>query len=166
MKPETLITPKIVDYCRPLTLIFVIGATKTGKVTIAKELSKQLDDRTLFISDDYIRMYGQDGALNMLEQDMNEYYYSGYHIIIEGILGFRLLRKMAKEGCYLPDMVIKTECNKETISYFYEKEEPGKNLNSVFGFNSGLEKIWIQTLETVYSQNRHLNVLKLNTSIF
>jgi len=166
MKPETLVTEKIIEYCRPLTLIFVLGATKSGKVTIAKELSKQLDDRIILISDDYIRLYGQDGALDMLEQDMNEYYYSGYYIIVEGILGFRLLRRMVKNGYHLPDMVIKTECNKETIQYFYEKEEPGKNLNSVFGFNSGLEKIWIQALETVYSQNRRLNVLKLNTSIF
>ncbi len=166
MNPKDLITQKIVDYCKPLTLIFVVGYTKTGKITIAKELSKQLEDRTLLISDDYISNYGHEQALNMLERDMNEYYYSGTHIIIEGILGFRLLRKMVKNGYHLPDMVIKTECNKETISYFYEKEEPGKNLNSVFGFNSGLKKIWIETLETVYSQNRKINVLKLNTSIF
>jgi len=166
MDPKSLITSKIVDYCRPLTLIFVIGATKSGKVTIAKELSKQLDDRTLFISDDYIRMYDQDEALNILERDVNEYYYSGYHIIVEGILGFRLLRRMAKNGYHLPDMVIKTECSKETISFFYEKEEPGKNLNSVMGFNQGLEKIFQESVYLLESRGKKLPILTLNTSIF
>lgn len=166
MNPKDLVTEKIVDYCLPLTLIFVLGATKSGKVTIAKELSRRLDDRTLFMSDDYIRLYGQNEALDMLDKDMNEYYYSGYRIIIEGILGFRLLRRMAKNGYHLPDMVIKTECNKQTISYFYSVEEPEKNLNSVMGFNSGLESIWNQTLEIVHSQNRKLPILTLNTSIY
>lgn len=166
MNPKDLVTEKIVDYCKPLSLIFILGPTKSGKVTISKELSKQLDDRELLIADEYIENYGYDFALDRFENDVKDHYYNCIPIIVEGILGYRLLRKIVKEGYHLPDMVIKVECNKETIQYFYEKEEPGKNLNSVFGFNSGLEKIWIQTLETVYSQNRRINVLKLNTSIY
>jgi hypothetical protein len=167
LNPKDLVTEKIVDYCRPLSLILIIGSVKSGKVTIAKELSKQLDDRKLLISDDYIRIYGQNDALDMLERDMNEnYYYDHRPIIIEGILGFRLLRRMAKNEFRLPDMVIKTECNKETISYFYEKEEPGKNLNSVFGFNKGLESIYKESVYLLESQGKKLPILTLNTSIF
>lgn len=166
MNPKDLVTDKIVDYCRPLSVILIIGFTKSGKVTIAKELSRQLDNRKLFISDEYITNWGHDEALGRLEEDINESYYDSDPIIIEGILGFRLLRRMVKNGYHLPDMVIKTECSKETISYFYSVEEPNKNLNSVFGFNSGLESIWNQTLEIVHSQNRKLPILTLNTSIF
>lgn len=166
MNPKDLVTDRIVEYCKPLSVILIIGYTKSGKVTIAKELSKQLDNRKLFISDDYIKDWGHDDALNRLEEDINESYYSSDPIIIEGILGFRLLRRMSKNGYHLPDMVIKTECNKETISYFYSIEEPGKNLNSVFGFNQGLEKIYNEVVYFLESQGKKIPVLTLNTSIF
>lgn len=166
MNPKDLITPRIVDFCRDLPLIFVVGVTKSGKITIAKELSKQLDNRILLISDEYVEKYDHNDALNMLERDMNENYYSTFPIIVEGILGFRLLRRMSQNGYHLPNIVIKTECNENTIRHFYQLEEQNKNLNSVFGFNKGLNSIWLETLEIVHSQGRQLKVLTLNTSIF
>lgn len=166
MNPKDLVTEKIVNYCKPLSLILIIGSVKSGKVTIARELAKQLDNRKLFISDEYIANWGHDNALNRLEEDINESYYGSDPIIIEGILGFRLLRRMVKNGYHLPDMVIKTECNKETISYFYEREEPGKNLNSVHGFNQGLEKIFKESVYLLKSRGKKLPILILNTSIF
>lgn len=166
MNPKDLITSRIVEYSRPLNFILILGYTKSGKVTIARELSKQLDNRLLLISDDYIEHYGHDEALNVLEREVNDYYYNTIPFIVEGILGFRLLRRLLKNGYYIPDMVIKTECNKETISYFYAKEDPEKNINSVFGFNMGLEKIWNEILQTTHQQNKKLKILILNTSIF
>lgn len=166
MDPKSLVTPRIVEYCKPLQLIFITGYTKSGKVTIARELSKQLENRTLLISDSYIENYGHEEALNFLERDLNEYHYSSEPIIIEGILTFRLLRRMARNGYYLPDMVIKTECNEQTITHFYKLEEPYKNLNSVFGFNAGLNKIFQETLNIIKQQNKKLPILTLNTSIY
>ncbi len=165
MNPTDLVSPRIVDYCRPLNLILIIGAVKSGKVTIARKLASELD-RILLISDDYIERYGQHDALNYLEQEMNDYYYSATPIIVEGILGFRLLRRMIKNGYHLPDMVIKTECSEETIRYFYSKEDPNKNMNSVIGFNNGLEKIYRECLDLIKLQNRSIKQLTLNTSIF
>jgi gluconate kinase len=166
LNPRDLITPKIVEYCKPLSLIFILGVTKSGKVTIARELSKQLDNRTLLISDSYIESHGHEEALNFLERDLNEYHYNSEFIIIEGILAFRLLRRIARNGYYLPDMVIKTECNEATIQHFYLLEEPYKNLNSVFGFNAGLDKIRHETLNIIKQQNKKLPILTLNTSIY
>jgi len=165
MKPESLITSKIIEYCHPLPLIFVTGATKTGKVAIARKLASELD-RQLLISDDYIEKYGQKDALDMLERDVNDCYYAVLPIIVEGILTYRLLRRMATKGHYLPDVLIKTECNEQTIQYFYQREEPNKNLNSVFGFNRGLEKIYNESIELIQSQGQTIKQLKLNTSIF
>lgn len=165
LNPKDLVTEKIVNYCRPLSHILIIGSVKSGKVTIARKLASELD-RILLISDDYIERYGQNDALNYLEQEMNDYYYSATPIIVEGILGFRLLRRMIKNGYHLPDMVIKTECSEETIRYFYNKENPEKNINSVIGFNSGLEKIYRECLDLIKLQNRSIKQLTLNTSIF
>lgn len=166
MNPKDLITPKIIDYCKSLPLIFILGPTKSGKVTISKELSKQLDNRELLIADEYIENYGYEYALDRLESDMKDHYYNCVPVILEGILCFRLLRKMVKEGYHLPNITIKVECNQETISFFYEKEEPGKNLNSVMGFNQGLEKIFKESVYLLESQGKKLPILTLNTSIY
>ena len=164
MNPETLVTQKIIDYCNPLPLIFVIGSTKTGKVTIARKLAKELN-RDLLISDDYTERYGHDGALDALERDMNDYYYSTMPVIVEGILGFRLLRRMAKNGYHHPDLIIKTECNDETISHFYNKDGEQDKLKRAFGFNQGIWKIYSESIYLIELQGRKLKVLTLNTSI-
>jgi len=166
MDPKSLINDRIVDYCKPLQLIFVIGFTKSGKVTIAKELSKRLDNRPLYIADEFIERYGYDHALDEFESQLERSYYGGEQVIFEGILCFRLLRRLIEKGFILPDMVIKTECNDATISYFYSIEEANKNMNRVFGFNAGLQKIWNECLEITSIQNKKLKILTLNTSIF
>jgi len=56
MNPADLVSPRIVDYCRPLNLILIIGAVKSGKVTIARKLANELD-RILLISDINIIIY-------------------------------------------------------------------------------------------------------------
>lgn len=166
MDPKSLITDKIVDYCKPLQLIFVVGFTKSGKVTIAKELSKRLDNRPLYIADEFIERYGYDHALDEFESQLERAYYGGEQVIFEGILCFRLLRRLAEKGFILPDIVIKTECNDATISYFYSIEESNKNMNRVFGFNRGLQQIFNETSSLLISQNKKIKLLTLNTSIF
>lgn len=166
LNPKDLITDKIVDYCKPLQLIFVIGFTKSGKVTIAKELSKRLDNRPLYIADEFIERYGYDHALDEFESQLERAYYGGEQVIFEGILCFRLLRRLIEKGFILPDMVIKTECNLNTIRHFYQLENPEKNFNKVIGFNNGLEKVFQECLNMLSSQNKKIKVLTLNTSIF
>ena len=164
MDPKTLVTDKIVEYCKKLQIIFVVGYTKTGKYTIAKELADRLHV-DIFISDDFVARYGHKGSLSQLELEIEHCYYSGKPAIFEGILCYRLLRKLGQKGYIYPDLIIKTECNNETIRYFYEKEEPNKNLSRVFGFNQGLEKIWNEYIDLVYSQGKTVKLLNLNTSI-
>jgi hypothetical protein len=60
---------------------------------------------------------------------------------------------------------LKNVVTKETISYFYNKEEPGKSLNSVFGFNEGISKIYKECVYLLELQGKKLPVLTLNTSI-
>lgn len=165
MKPESLITEKIIEYCRPLHIIMILGKTKSGKVTIARKLAKELD-RELFIADEFIERHGYDNVLDQFEMELDNYYHNGKSVIFEGILCFRLLRKLIEKGYYLPDIIIKVECNEQTISHFYLLEEPEKNLKRVFGFNSGLDKIWKESLDIISNQGKILKVLTLNTSIF
>lgn len=165
MDPCSLINQKIIDYCKSQKIIMIIGKTKSGKVSIARKLAMETGHE-LFIADEFIERHGYDNALDQFEMELDYCYQSGKNVIFEGILCYRLLRKLIGKGYYLPNMVIKVECNDETISYFYSLEEPEKNLNRVFGFNSGLEKIFEECLILLEFNNKKLPLLKLNTSIY
>jgi hypothetical protein len=165
MNPESLITEKIIEYCKTQPIIMILGKTKSGKVTIARKLSMDTGHE-LFIADEFIDKYGYDNALEQFELELNNCYYSGKKVIFEGILCYRLLRRLIGKGFYLPNMLIKVDCNEQTISHFYSLESPEKNLTRVFGFNSGLDKIFEESLLLLESQNKKLPILTLNTSIF
>lgn len=165
MNPEILVTEKIVDYAKTQQIIMILGATKTGKVTIARKLAMETGHE-LFIADEFIGKHGYDNALDQFEMEIDHCYYSGKRAIFEGVLCYRLLRKLVEKGYYLPDMLIKIECSDATIRYFYEKEEPNKNLNRVFGFNQGLNKIFEESLILLTANNKKIKTLTLNTSIY
>jgi len=163
MNPATLVTPQLINHCKDLQLIFVIGATKTGKVIIAKTLAEALG-REILISDAFIQEYGYDNALDRLEHELENRYYSGKKVIIEGILAFRLLRRMARKGWMQPDIIIKTICDDETIKHFYQIEGEGDKIKRALGFNRGLEKIFEEYLEL--TAGKRTKILGLNTSIY
>lgn len=160
MNPSSLITSKLIEYCRPLKTIVVCGYTKTGKIQIARKLSEELDNRQLIISDDYMFTDHQN-ALSYFMDDVLSYHRSSVPTIIEGVLSFRLLRKGITEGTFQPDLIIKTKCNEETIRYFYDKEGEKHKLTRALGFNKGLDKIW----EEYQSLQYNIPVIELNTSL-
>jgi hypothetical protein len=166
MNPSTLVDSKLVSYCENKKSIVIVGFTKTGKVTIAKELSNRLNI-PLLISDHYISG-NYDDALQRLMNDVLYYYNNNIQFIVEGILCFRLLRKGIKLNNFYPDLVIRTECNDKTIEHFYHKDNESSKIKRAFAFNKGLESIWTEYLNLLGSNNipNRPNFIKLNTSIF
>lgn len=163
--PLDLVTPKLIELCQNKQTIVICGYTKTGKVTIAKELAKQLK-RRLLISDDY-QMYGIEDSLQIMMNDILMCLKNKEQIIVEGILCFRLLRKGIQTLNFLPDMIIKTECNEETIKYCYEKDNESHKIDRALSFNKGLNKIWEDYINLL-SLNSFVippEYLELNTSI-
>lgn len=165
MNPESLITDKIINYCKNQQIIMILGKTKSGKVTIARKLAMETGHE-LYIADDFIERHGYDNALDQFEMELDHCYHAGKRVIFEGILCYRLLRRLVTKDYYLPDMVIKVDCNDDTIQYFYEKEEPNKNMKRVHGFNRGLDQIWTEISAWLISNNKKIPLLTLNTSIF
>lgn len=165
MNPVDLITPELIEICKNKQLIVVCGYTKTGKVTIAKKLAEQLG-RKLLISDDY-QMFGVDESLQMMMEDIIICLKNKEQIIVEGILCFRLLRKGMEQMSILPDMLIKTECNEETIRHFYEKDGESSKIDRALSFNKGLNKIWKDYLNLLYYSPYIIppEYIELNTSI-
>lgn len=161
MNPVELVTPELVEHCKNFTVIVVCGFTKTGKVAIAKKLSTDLN-RHLLISDDYgideFELF-KDSCIGIYKQKMP--------VIIEGVLSFRLLRKGVQEGTFLPDLIIKTNCNEATIRYFYEKDGEVSKINRALSFNKGLNTIWDEYRNILKTDPKikRPSFLELNTSL-
>jgi len=150
MNPADLITPQILNFCKPMNTIVVCGFTKTGKIAIAEKLSKELN-RKLFISDDFQYVKPEESLYEFIK-NISPYHQQRVPIIVEGILCFRLLRKGIQEGIFFPDLIIKTKCDEKTIRYFYDKDGEGHKANRAISFNKGLDTIW----------NEYLNLLNKN----
>lgn len=166
MNPEALVTPQLIDLCNKHNTIVICGFTKTGKITIAQKLAKELN-RKLFISDDYQFVKPEESLYVFMEDILHEYR-KGTPIIVEGILCFRLLRKGIQLGNFFPELILKTKCNEETIRYFYEKDGEGHKANRAISFNKGLDKIWNDYLDLLYlhPQIKRPGFVELNTSLY
>lgn len=117
--------------------VLIIGPPASGKTTLAKELSKQYLNHQLIHTDDYIH-WGYEPALYALIGDIAKQF---YNTIIEGVLGYRLLRKGVQLDCYYPDLVIEMQITAEQQARIYQQERDAKKLQYLKGFAATHEKI-------------------------
>jgi hypothetical protein len=163
MKPSDLVTPELIQYCSQFNTIVVLGYTKTGKLPIAKKIAQELD-RPLFISDEYLELKE---PLDALMGDVTYHQRSRNQIVIEGTLCFRLLRKGLELSNFNADLIIKTNCNEETIKYFYNQDGESHKIKRALSFNQGLNKIWNNYRDTLLHGPRSLipQYLELTTTL-
>ncbi len=138
MKPADLVTPELIQYCSQFNTIVVLGYTKTGKLPIAKKIATELNC-PLFISDEYLELKD---PLDAFMNDIILHQKRKNQIIVEGTLCFRLLRKGLELSNFNTDLIIKTNCNEETIKYFYNLDSESHKIKRALSFNQGLNKIW------------------------
>jgi len=94
--------------------ILVIGCPGSGKTTIAKTLNAY--NHEVIHTDDYIK-YGYENALYKLLADVTS---KTKNTIIEGVLGYRLLRKGVELNSYYPDVVLEIETTEAQFNKVYE----------------------------------------------
>lgn len=113
--------------------VLIIGCPASGKSTIAKMISERHPDSQYIQTDDYMQ-HGYEQSLYVLIDDLKRGYVSqeaavrmnGPHII-EGILGYRLLRKGVEQDFYYPDVVIELLITDERMEQTYnEQRDPEK----------------------------------------
>ena len=138
MKPADLVTPELIQHCSQFNTIVVLGYTKTGKLPIAKKIATELNC-PLFISDEYLELKD---PLDAFMNDIILHQKRKNQIIVEGTLCFRLLRKGLELSNFNTDLIIKTNCNEETIKYFYNQDNESHKIKRALSFNQGLNKIW------------------------
>lgn len=89
--------------------VLIIGCPASGKSTLSKQLSD--NNHALIHTDDYIK-YGFKEGLYVLINDISMI---KSNTIIEGVQGYRLLRKGVELNCYYPDIVIELCIGSEEV---------------------------------------------------
>ncbi len=111
--------------------IVVIGLPASGKTYVSNYIHRNLAPlHTILHTDNYMR-FGYDYSLYKILDDLKDLPKS---VIVEGIQGYRLLRKGAKEKSFLPNIVIQIETSTDSINnvYFKQRGRPKLiNLNSI-----------------------------------
>jgi len=109
--------------------ILIIGQPASGKTHLANLLAEANTHKVIH-TDDYIE-HGFKESLYVMLKDIKR---TAGNTIIEGVNGYRLLRKGVELGCYYPDIVIELEVPEERMIETYINERPGKNLSSLRAF--------------------------------
>lgn len=117
--------------------VLIIGCPASGKTYISNLLGKDNPGHTLIHTDDYIK-HGYEEALYVLLDDLKEIHNPA---IIEGVLGYRLLRKGVELDCYYPDIVIELDISEALMFKTYSKERREKQISNLRGFNKSHQTI-------------------------
>lgn len=123
----------------------------TGKTTLGIKLKQLYPDHLLIHTDAYME-YGYKESLYMLIKDLEGYSFK--NIIVEGIMGARLMRKLQEQGfneCV--DLYLYLRGSLDLIKETYERERPGKNFDTL---TSAIK--WLDTVHSsiVLSRVPHL----------
>lgn len=119
--------------------IVVIGYAATGKTTLVNQLSLRA---RVWHTDDYL-VHGHEQSLYVLMDDLAQDKHSLR--LVEGVLGYRLLRKGAQLGTFHADAIVICECPKD-IRYSRISLR-AKNVQATFNQDAGLAKIYNDYLE-------------------
>ena len=117
--------------------VLIIGKPASGKTFLAKQLAHDNPGHHLVHTDDYIK-YGYKEALYKLLMDLGGI---NKPTIIEGVLGYRLLRKGVELNCYYPDIVIELEISDARMFQTYKEQRQTKDESYLKGFNAAHQKI-------------------------
>jgi len=114
--------------------VLIIGCPASGK-TYLSNLFKTT--HTKIHTDDYMR-FGYVQSLYQILSDLKEI--NGL-TIIEGIQGYRLLRKGVQLDCYYPDIVIEMIISEQKMINTYRNERDARKIKYLINFNSMHNKI-------------------------
>lgn len=118
--------------------IVIIGLAASGKTTLSEEIANMCPSHNLIHSDDYIH-FGFEASLYKMISDIKRL--GEEPMIVEGVQGFRLLRKGLENRDFFPDLVINCICDPAERFKRYAARE-GNNGKDPSSFDKTLYTIW------------------------
>lgn len=132
-------------------IVVIIGLAASGKTTLTEMIAADLlPDHDVIHTDDYMK-FGFEQSLYKMIDDIKQK--GDNPMIIEGVQGFRLLRKGLERGDFFPDVVINTTCPTATRDKRYEFRGGTGNLAT---FDKVLMKIWMDYRDALVATNKNL----------
>lgn len=124
--------------------ILIIGSPASGKTFLSDKMESM--GFKVIHTDDYIQ-YGYVNSLYNLLKDIDEADLK--NTVIEGVLGYRLLRKGTDLGTYRPDFVIELKPPIDVILSRYKTERDASKIKSVMSMIKANETVLNQYHQTV-----------------
>lgn len=119
--------------------VLIIGCPASGKTYVADALKRDNPKHKLFHTDAY-KQYGYVEALYVLIDELKELG-TKKNTIVEGVQGYRLLRKGVELNCYYPDIVVELKISDALMRRTYERERDPEKIRYLKGFNASHQKI-------------------------
>lgn len=121
--------------------VLVIGLPASGKTFFTGWLGMYNPAHRVFRTDDYLQMHNGEAAMYAALQGVTAAIQAGQKTIVEGVAGYRMLRKGAQLEMYYPGLVFEIVAPEEQRRGIYEKERPGKAWKNVQVFDKALATV-------------------------
>lgn len=114
--------------------VLIIGCPASGKTWLSNQFKS---NHTIIHTDDYMQF----GYEQSMYEVLNYIIKSETNTLVEGVQGYRLLRKGIQLGNYHPDIVIQLIISEERMINTYSSERDEKKIKYLKGFNRMYDKI-------------------------
>ena len=129
--------------------VVIIGHPQSGKTTYSAKLKEKFPYHTYISCDDF-KNFPYDEALYELKKAINKT--TAKHLVIEGILGYRLLRKGLQYKDFNPEMVIRI--TRAGIDY-------GDKTSKMQSFCKQLDTIWAEYIYLLESETEKPEIIEI-----
>jgi hypothetical protein len=121
--------------------VMVIGLPASGKTFFAGWLSLNNPAHKLYRTDDYLQGFGGEKAMYATLFDVTGSILIGQKTIVEGVAGYRMLRKGVQLETYFPDIVFELVAPTEQRERVYQQERKDKSFSNVERFDKALTTV-------------------------
>lgn len=120
--------------------IVIIGYPASGKSTLANQLEAKYPEYRIYRDIDFIKNGYVNGLYDLRKKIIEE---AKEKVIIEGVMGYRFLRKGVQMGDFQADLIIHVKCSEKKRELRYKKRDYSK-YKHLKGLHSGLDNIWAE----------------------
>ena len=121
--------------------VMVIGLPGSGKTYFSGLLAFHNPAHKLYHTDDYLQSHNGDAAMYCAFNDVTAMIQAGQKTIVEGVAGYRMLRKGAQLEMYFPDIVFEIVAPNEQRERVYQQERSERNFTNVQKFDKALTTV-------------------------